>query len=161
MFTKIIPIILALTFFSCAETKKENTSEVEDIVSENKIAKDTTSVKNINIQEFKEIPSDIEGCGCYFSLHKNEFDKKIYIFVDNYDNIAYVKIDGKMVQLLQIKMATINEKFTKIYRNIEYTLNINAVRTGIIDEIWQYEGALKLISENGEYSHGVYGECEC
>ena len=58
--------------------------------------KDIKAVKQINIETFTIIPKDIDGAGCEFFLSSSDKKKSNYIFVNDFADLAYMRINGKI-----------------------------------------------------------------
>jgi hypothetical protein len=119
--------------------------------------------KKVVLDTFSIFPTEVEGCSCYFSNNKEEFKNRRYIYVDNYDSSAYIKINGlfKRFTLLEEKEVGPNH-YIKRFKdgNLELTLDIEQV--GQVDETWQQKGTLRISSvKGGGFTKDIYGECGC
>lgn len=122
--------------------------------------------ENIRIGSFKELPSEIGGCACYFSNNKKEFQLEKYICADDYFKNAYILINDKKVILKNVEASVTVKKEThwkKTFKSEEYQMTIEMFQMGEIDEINQQKGflILKNIKTGQEIKSEFYGECGC
>src|SRR6476469_6868269 len=76
---------------------------------------------NISIETFSDFPNEIDGCSCYFSNNESEFKQKKYIYVNNYANLSFMKVNGKM---LRFSLSSEKPNKGKIYENGDYKMQI-------------------------------------
>ena len=112
---------------------------------------------------FTDFPDAIDGCSCYFSTDKTEFEKPNYVYVDDYDKHAYVSINGKMTKFTLVTADTASEKtILKVFANDQYEVTIYGKQVSQMDETWQYEGTMVVKEIDGKsISKTIYGECGC
>jgi hypothetical protein len=114
---------------------------------------------------FTEKPPEIDGCSCYFGEAKEGFEKKQYIYMDDFQNLIILKINGKFVkfEVTDKKETKPNKEYLSIAESEKYSLSISTKyfkRSG--DEVWLYRGSFKVNDKAGiEVSKTVYGECGC
>ena len=119
--------------------------------------------KNDNLNSFKEIPNDIDGCSCYFSFNKTDFENKKYFYVNNFANLAYIKINDTFLKFELIKHSEIKNKTIFLYKSGEYNLNIFVNES----KDSNYESSLTLgryevlMNKKIIFSGEFYGECGC
>lgn len=163
-------IFLALTIsvmMSCSSDNKAEQSR-ESVVSEKASSKEATPEQPAYvaptslIKIFSKLPPEIDGCACYFSTNENEFEAGNYIYADNFENIGFMSIDGKMVKF-DLKELPSGEKETiKSGVSDEYDLIIKMKQVGQVDETWQQEGTIAVRKKNeAPITKIFYGECGC
>ena len=119
--------------------------------------------KEIVIDHFEDFPDEINGCACYFSTNKNDFIKGSYIYADNYQDSAYISINGEMAKFTLTKQTDVTEGYwIKVYSNDDYEVTIDS------EEIWQanqtylQKGRMTVKSKKGvTITENIYGECGC
>lgn len=168
-----IALFLLCLLFSCGK-KQTGTVKLEDntlIIAKYTIGTKTDSaklasaliVKEVQIDTFSTFPPEIEGCACYYSNNKKDFDNEIYIYADDYNDNAFVWIDGKLTRFTLSKVDTLPHKRTILtWKNKQYELTIDRIQVGQIEETWQQEGTLVIKEIGGkETRKRIYGECGC
>lgn len=116
------------------------------------------------IDSFSDFPPEIEGCSCYFSSDSIEFSKHQFVYVDDNDQTAFVKVNGKLLKFTQTKFSKRGESnWEETYMNGDYELSIEVrelSQNG--DETWLYTGTLRLTDQNNRtVTQNFYGECGC
>ncbi|MBQ5532023.1 MAG: hypothetical protein IIU04_00585 [Bacteroidales bacterium] len=53
------------------------------------------SIHVIQMSSFTDIPDEIDGCACYFSVSQEDLKNGVYIFVNDFASLAFVKIINK------------------------------------------------------------------
>lgn len=115
---------------------------------------------SIKLNTFTRLPSDIEGCACYFYLSKSDERKKEYIMSEIFAQIAYISINGKM---LRFNLVNFKSNVFYIYSNGTYTLRVEFTNKIPSDEenfdvkgvIMILKGQKLLIKRN------IIGGCSC
>lgn len=109
-------------------------------------------------------PQDIEGCSCYFSSSREEFVKQNYLYVDDYQRKAYVKLKD---QLHILSFKHLNPEATTMLhieaqnKQVNVVLQAELVEKGEI-ETALYQGTLTATDRKGNTTtQEVYGECGC
>lgn len=152
-----ITILLLLSTFSCnsqTNTQQKNANSPKENGS-----------KDIDIQ-FVKGTEYIDGCGCYFSLNKSDYDQSNYHLVFNYNGTCAINLSGNDVVLSSNdSIETIYPEDEKEYfQNEKYELTIEykeVKRTG--DEVFLYKGVMSIyVKETDEiFKKEVIGECGC
>lgn len=148
--------------------KKDSTMIVEDSLNENhKNQEKSIEMKSIELDNFG-FPEDIQGCSCYFSKSKNMFEGNEYFFVANYDSLAHIMVDNKLIDLKLKKSNREQNSFgdydrKEIYKNDIYTVTLKIVyKESSGYETWLNEGTIKVDRKDGQhYEHSIFGECGC
>ncbi|MEN0007979.1 hypothetical protein [Flavobacterium nitrogenifigens] len=122
------------------------------------------------LDNFKTLPKEIDGCSCLFSKTEKEYRQNEFVFASNFDSIAFVSIDNKIVKL---KLASKtnkphtmeNENYTCKYYTEEYkiTIEIEADKTKPdSDESWWNKGLLIIENKTGKkITQKFIGESGC
>ena len=117
----------------------------------------------VSLEAFADFPPEVDGCACYYSKDKATFGQGQYLYVDDFDKQAWVKINGVLVKLMLTQSDTMPEMRTrKIFANDSYKLTIDVKQVGQLDETWQQEGTLNLqAGAHPSQSQSIYGGCGC
>ena len=91
MIKKCVFGIFLAALFSC--NKSEQFSKIQSAAT-SEVLRNTAGILKLETFDF---PNDIEGCSCYFSKSKEDFDSEKYIYADDYGKKAVIKIDGKFI----------------------------------------------------------------
>ena len=86
-FIKIIIIVFSVLY--------NNQIQAQEVLN-NENRRD--SAKTIQLESFSDFPNEIDGCSCCFSKSQEEYKKKMYVFVNDFAVLAFVKIDGKLIR---------------------------------------------------------------
>jgi len=151
-----LPLFSLFFLLACSENSEIQTSE-KTIGTKNR----PTSLR---FETFTQFPKDIYGCSCYFSKDSSDFKKKKYIFLDNFEDIAYVKFKSKMVRLTRTKTEEFSDFSIKTgYTNKEFDLVIKIYEGNSSgEETWMNFGEITLTTKSGErITTKFYGECGC
>jgi hypothetical protein len=81
-------LVFGVCLFLCSGCKNENTESTSKII-------DTPFTLN----SFTTLPEEIEGCSCIFSKNEEEYKQDKFVFVSNFDSIAFVSINNKITKL--------------------------------------------------------------
>lgn len=162
---KTISLLFLLLFVSCKKEKKTNSDAVQNTISKN----DTTAAensKNSSINGKLEtfgFPAEVQGCSCYFAENKTLFEKQQYLYVDDYGNSAFLKINGKTVRITMEEGDFDPSNFNKTIENEEYRVKMTGEKINELDETMMFKG--QMIVENkktGEkITTPIFGECGC
>lgn len=163
-------IILFLSFtliFSCnkekdtvEETKTDTLPPtIDDLVDQ--VVSDSTKIIASELQTFS-MPPEVQGCSCYFAKNKEDFERGEYIYVDDYGNTAYIKLNGKVTKIPMEEGDFDPSNFSKTIENENLTLTIKGRKLKAIDETMTFQGELTLEKKDGSKSVTyIYGECGC
>lgn len=131
--------------------------------SKNKDQEDS-SIEKLQLQIIEKWPDDIEGCSCYSSKNKTDFQEEKYLYVANYNNLAYLNINGKIekFKLVNTDTASVKNGLKKTWKNEKFEFTIKTNDVGENGETWQHTGKLILKSDNNRIlEQSIYGECGC
>lgn len=157
---KFLPTFLTASMlvflFACGQNNSANRVTQTD----SKIADDLTST----IDSFSTFPPEIDGCSCYFSNDPTEFKKGEYIYMNDYAQISFLKINGILTKFTQTDVNEIDSLNTIAkYKSANYEMSIetkDGIQNG--DETWLKTGTIKLTDKEGKtLTTAFYGECGC
>lgn len=122
------------------------------------------SVINTTIDTFSSLPPEIVDCSCYFSNDSNEFKNGEYIYVNDFAEISFLKINGTMRKFVQTSFRKIDLSHSKAeYQSDGYKMTIEILevkQSGY--ETSLKSGTIKLTDKNGKtITRSFYGECGC
>lgn len=160
---KVLIIASLMMLFSCKKEEKisENKTKTDSLMSVNDSANVTGTLNQINLETFG-FPAEVNGCSCYFAKNKNDFDQEKYIYIDDYGNSAFLKIDGKMVKIEMNEGDFDPENFSKIIKNDEYSVTIQGKKINELEEVMMFQGTMTVENKKGEKTiTPIYGECGC
>jgi hypothetical protein len=114
------------------------------------------------VATFSEFPPEIEGCSCTFSEGPKE-DYSTHLYADNFDNMAFLNIDGKMEKFtLAETMKTPENRMDRIFRNEKYELRVDLEKSGQVDSATKYKGSFTLTPKGGTaIVKNIVGSCGC
>jgi len=164
---KKLLFLAGLTFLiSCSKDEKivESNSKISDsvIVVQDSVASNETEMPaQITIETFG-FPAEVSGCSCYFSKNKEDFQDEKFVYIDDYGNNAYLKIEGKTIKIPMKEGDFDPENFNKTIKNDEFTITINGKKIKEFDEVMMFEGTMTVENKIGEKTvTPIYGECGC
>ena len=112
----------------------------------------TADLNQINLETFG-FPAEVNGCSCYFAKNKEDFEDEKYVYIDDYGNNAFLKIDGKSVKI---------KNFNKVIKNDDITVTIQGKKVSELEEVMMFEGTMTVENKKGEKTiTPIYGECGC
>jgi len=121
----------------------------------------------LSIDTFSTFPSEISGCGCYFSINSAEFKKDEYIFMCDIDKTSFLKINGVLTKFTLIedsaKGEALSGRFKAKFKSDNYEIEIEYSKTGEHGyESSNMKGTIKLTDKNGKtVVKTMYGLCGC
>lgn len=114
----------------------------------------------IEFFSYKEIPEDIDGCGCGLFLSSQDQKAQKYIYIDSGDMVC-MKINGK-IELLDLK--EFNEK-TGIYiyakESLSISKRITKRRPSKEEETTNVEAIITISKGTDKLGKKVVGYCGC
>jgi len=129
-------IIIIVVIYSCGKPLKDNSK--------------------IRLDNFKAIPTEINGFSCYYSQTKDKFKKDEFLFGCSSDSIAFISINQKMLKLKLTSTTRLPGTFTDndhtdIYNNDKYKVTVVTNYDGSIGEdTWWNKGTITVESKNGD-----------
>ncbi len=140
-----------------ANSQAINTDSVT--VSQNKPVASSVTAFRLGTFGF---PPEAEGCSCYFSENREELENQNYIYVDDYGNNAFLKINRKQVKIKMNEGDFDPDNFSKTISNDDYTVKINGKKVNELEEVMMFQGTMTVENKNGEsVTTPIYGECGC
>ena len=108
---------------------------------------------NQELTTIKGFPDEIDGCSCYFSRNKEEFDNSEFIYLDTYyQGTAFICIDGQ-----QVKINLDNPETNKYNVKVDFETD---TQTG--HETWWKTGEITVSTEKGKTLTSPFvGMCGC
>lgn len=154
-----------LIFQSCKKESvnlSENTT-LDATVTVPETASDTIKVDSGLKPESFPMPSEVEGCSCYFGENKEQFENENYVYVDDYGKNAYFKLGGKIIKIPIKEDGFEPENFSKNFENADYKVSITGRKINEMDETMMFQGSMTVENvKTGEKSTSpIYGECGC
>ena len=146
--------LVVLLFFSCNVSTQSSESEKET----------PKTTEKIEIQVFDEWPEEIQGCSCYSSRNQSEFEKNQFIYVNNYEDLTLMQINGQVHRFTKTKEERLSSDthYRQTFKSDDFELIIETKQVSRSDETFQHEGTLILKATQGEVVElKIYGECGC
>lgn len=163
---KVIVAASLLMLFSCQKEGQiaEAIGANNDSINVTVDSTNTQTLENlnqINLETFG-FPAEVNGCSCYFAKNKEEFEKEKYIYIDDYGNNAFLKVDGNPVKIKMKEGDFDPENFSKVIKNDEFTVTIQGKKVSELEEVMMFEGTMTVENKKGEKTiTSIYGECGC
>lgn len=154
--TTFLAFVVLLFFNACNQASSPNSqTPAEDPSME---------AKELSIDTFSTFPPEIDGCSCYFSSDSIAFKKGVYVYMNDYGTISFLKINGVLTKFTQTDLKEFGEKKRIIKaKNDQYEMTlevIDGIQNG--DETWLKSGTIKLSDKKGKtITKSFYGECGC
>lgn len=159
--------LLTLTtifLIACGQKKGNNTTTLDSTSQILEKKEITQNIEPLRIDTFSTFPDEIDGCSCYFSNDSTEFEQGKYIYMNDYAEISFMKINGILTKFTQTEFKE-KDKTTVVAKFIsdKYDLTIEVKRgkqNG--EETTLQSGTIKLNDKNGKtVTTTFYGECGC
>lgn len=160
-------VLLTLTtifLIACGQKKGNNTTTLDStsqVFEKKEIAQ---NIEPLRIDTFSTFPDEIDGCSCYFSNDSTEFEQGKYIYMNDYAEISFMKINGILTKFTQTEFKE-KDKISVVAKFIsdKYDLTIEVKRgkqNG--EETTLQSGTIKLNDKKGKtVTMTFYGECGC
>lgn len=119
---------------------------------------------NLTIDTFTTVPPEIDGCSCYFSKDSLEFKKGDYVYVNDFAQTSFLRINGVLTKFTQTEFKEVNKTKTLAKaKSDKYEMTIEVFdgrQNG--DETSLKTGTIKVTDKNGKtITMTFYGECGC
>ena len=161
---KLMIIASLMMLFSCKKEEQISESKVlktDSLILEKDSAMVLASSNEINLETFG-FPPEVDGCSCYFSKNKEDFDEEKYVYIDDYGNSAYLKVAGKLVKIKMEEGDFDPDDFSKEIKNEEFTISIKGKKVNELEEVMMFQGTMTVENKKGEKTvTPIYGECGC
>lgn len=117
-------------------------------------------ITDFTLDTFNNVPDEVDGCACYFYLSQQDESNEKYIFINDYANLGFVSINGK---LEEFELISHNKKGrTYTYSNRDYKLKIIITKESAMDvEATRMKGKIVLSKGNSYISKEITGFCGC
>ena len=149
--------VVTLTFLlACGQSNSnKNSAQTDNTASDDQA---------LTIDTFSTFPPEIDGCFCYFSNDSTEFKKGEYVYMNDFAQTSFLKINGVLTKFTQTDFKEINKMITVAKaKSDKYELTIeviDGIQSG--DETALKSGTIKLADRNGKtITKTFYGECGC
>jgi len=156
-FISTILIAITVTFlFACGQSNNnKNVTQTDNEIIDDQV---------MTIDTFSTFPPEIDGCSCYFSNDSTEFKKSEYIYMNDYAQTSFLKINGVLTKFTQTDSKEIDSlNVIAKYKGDNYEMTIESkdgIQNG--DETWLKTGTIKLTDKKGKtITKTFYGECGC
>lgn len=157
---KTLPTFVAtimLSFlFSCGQPNSDKGSSTVDSLSK--------SSQTLTLDTFSTYPPEVDGCICHFSNDSTEFTKGEYIYMNDFAQTSFLKINGILTKFIQTDFKEINvTTIVAKAKSDNYEMTIEMIDdTQVGDESWSKTGTIKLTDNKGKtITKTFYGECGC
>lgn len=149
--------VISLTFFvACGQGNSgKNVAQTDNL---------TTPGHELIIDTFSTFPPEIEGCSCNFSNNPEEFKKGEYIYINDYADISFLKINGILTRFTQTDFTNVDSTTTIVKAKSEpYELIIEVKEGKQSGEESSFKsGTIKLTDKhNKTVTKTFFGECGC
>lgn len=116
------------------------------------------------VAETFSFPKELNGCSCYFSKNKADFEAQKFVYADDFQNTAFVKLNGKDIKL-NLTSGNGTEDETTVQKdaeNADYKVSVKLKRLDRDEELMIYEGEMTVVGAQGNTTTvPLYGECGC
>ncbi|MGB4773906.1 MAG: hypothetical protein WBP45_01925 [Daejeonella sp.] len=133
-----------------------------------KISENRGTIEKLSLDNFKEIPNEIDDCSCAFSETVDRFKKEEYLFVSDLNSIGFLSINNKLIKLRLISAERRSGIFgdnnhKDIYSNEKYKVTVHIkYKRSVGDETWWNYGTITIKSKDGQkLTKKFVGECGC
>lgn len=160
-------VLLTLTtifLFACGQKKGNNTTTLDSTSQVFEKKEITQDIEPLRIDTFSTFPDEIDGCSCYFSNDSTELEQGKYIYMNNYAEISFMKINGILTKFTQTEFKekdknTTVEKF--ISDKYELIIEVKKGKQNGYESRLQ-SGKINLNDKKGNtITISFYGECGC
>jgi len=157
---KFLPTFLSVVtltlLFTCGQNNSnKSVAQIDNIIADKQV---------MTIDTFSTFPPEIDGCSCYFSNDSTEFKKGEYIYMDDYADTSFLKINGVLTKFNRTDFKEIDSlNIIAKYKSDNYEMTIESkggIQNG--DETWIKTGTITLTDKKGKtVTKTFYGECGC
>ncbi|UFK98151.1 hypothetical protein [Kaistella faecalis] len=161
-------LFYALVFLFIQSCQKETVNPKENSIvnasvdHQEKLSDSVSAKKPSGLEKFP-MPSEVEGCSCYFAKNKEDYENEKYIYVDDYGKNAFIKTEGKMIKIPMQEGDLDPVNFEKNIENSDFKITLSGKKINEMDETLMFQGEMAVENKkNGnQYSTPFYGECGC
>ena len=163
IFKTIFIILLVTSIISCGQNDiSVEKSTASNIKIEN--LNDSIIDQPILVDTFSNFPPEIDGCSCYFSNDSTEFKKGQYIYMNDFAQTSFLKINGVLTKFIQTEFKKVNAQTTIAKAKSDKYEILIEVKDGIQngEETSLKSGTIKVTDKKGKTTiKTFYGECGC
>lgn len=118
----------------------------------------------LTIDTFSTFPPEIDGCACYFAQNPTGFNKGAYIYMNDYAQTSFMKINGVFTTFTMTTFTQVDSLTVKAtYKSESYDMTIESkegMQSG--EETWLKTGTITVTNKKGTSRRiKFYGECGC
>ncbi len=155
-FPKFLILAMLILFYACGPTSSNKSMELDN----NKLY----SNQSLSIDTFSTFPPEIDGCSCYFSSDSVQFNKAVYIYISDYGQTSFLKINNVLTKFTQTASKEVDSTTTiRKMKSNNYELTIEEKylkQSG--EETHLNMGTIKITNKNGKTTiKTFFGECGC
>ena len=162
-------VVLPLILLSCKKDKEVITDsdlqKTDVSVSVSAVVKnDSVSVTESGLKLDKfGFPPEVEGCSCYFAESKADFEAERFVYVDDYGNNAFIKIENKLVKIPMEEGDFDPANFQKSIENADFKVLMKGKKIKEMEEVMMFSGEMTVENKKTglKTTTPVYGECGC
>lgn len=155
-------IFILLFMISCSNSKEKKFNNIQQDTISNIVQ--SAEKQTVTFGTFSTFPPEIDGCSCCFSNNATEFKKGEYIYMNDFAQISFMKINGVLTKFTLTDFQNIDSLNIKAkYKSDNYELIIETKDENQKDsETTIKTGTIKLTNKKGAIvSRRLYGECGC
>lgn len=161
---KLLLVFVAILIISCKKDNNITNDKPAEVQQTSKMQSAKNDSVKLTLETFG-FPQEVEGCSCYFAENRSEFVKQNYIYVDDFQKSAFIKINGEQIKAEYLKE---NEVLPEKDLNLkaesdDYKITVKGIKVekGEI-ETALYEGTITVETKDGKKIESeFYGECGC
>lgn len=115
-------------------------------------------------EAFSDLPPEISGCACYFSENEQQFQEARYIYTDDMEKNAFMKIGGTLIKFSRNQSSASTDSKTIVEcTSDQYKLKLEMTDAGEGGEgVQKKTGTLTLEGPGGQIVQKEFvGECGC
>lgn len=149
-------VVLALLF--CSKSKKSGDVAIQ-LDSSSQFKKiEVKELQDFRLDVFDSLPSEIDGCACYFYLSSEDEVNSRYLFVNDFAELGFISINGKVEEFILDK----HEDSQYLYSNSQYHLSVTITeKKDAPDESSIVKGLIKLSRGDKFVEKRFVGTCGC
>ncbi|MFC6267290.1 hypothetical protein [Frigoriflavimonas asaccharolytica] len=162
-FNLVIILLSLLVVFSCKKDKEILTDEVPstEMVEDSMIVQDSSEMGSNTIQTFAS-PPEIQGCSSKFAANESDFKQGKFVYVDDYGNTAFVKINNKIVKISMEEGDFDPSDISKTLKSETGVVTMKGQQIKQVGESTYFKGEMTIENKNGtKNTTPIYGKCGC